>query len=58
MDKTFNSFTTFLTTHVEDGLVNDEAMEQLIVMVEDNQETHADFQAICTVASELVTCGK
>ena len=45
MDKTFNSFTTFLTTHVEDGLVNDEAMEQLIVMVEDNQASHADFSS-------------
>ena len=39
----FNSFTLFLTAHVECGRVNEDAMKELITMVEDNQATYNDF---------------
>ena len=39
----FDSFVVFLTTHVEEGKVNSEAMEELIGLVHNNSETEASF---------------
>ena len=42
-DPTFDSFTLFLTSHVEDGLMNDNALEELVDMVNSNGLTYAGF---------------
>ena len=42
-DDSFESFTLFLTAHVEVGRVNDEAFEQLVRMVERNRDTYSGF---------------
>lgn len=42
-DTRFDSFTLFLTSHVECGKVNDEAMNDLVTMIETNQATYAGF---------------
>ena len=40
---TFDSFTVFLTTHVEEGRINEDALRELIAIVETNRTEHSDF---------------
>ncbi len=42
-DPNFDSFTVFLTTHVETGKVNKDALQELITVVDTNGETFAGF---------------
>ena len=42
-DATFQSFTVFLTTHVERGLISDDALEQMIVLIDENQDRYTEF---------------
>ena len=42
-DESFRSFTVFLSTHMEGGLISQDALEQMIVMVEQNQAQHTEF---------------
>ena len=39
----FDSFTIFLTTHVEGGKVNEAALEQMVAMIEANQAQFPEF---------------
>lgn len=43
-DQTFRSFTVFFTTHVESGLVNDDAMAVMIDVLNDNQNRYPSFE--------------
>ena len=42
-DAKFRSFTVFFTTHVETGLVNDEALTRLINVLHENQDCYPSF---------------
>ena len=42
-DETFQSFTIFLSTHMEGGLISQDALEQMILMMEQNQIQYTGF---------------
>ena len=55
LDERIGSFTIFLTTHVRAGIANEDAVRELISMVDQNRSAYPDFKAAFDARFEAVS---